>query len=268
MKKAPKSFSSKLWDATAGYRNCLIAMPGTLGNFTPIHVCRLETIPAITTADRIYVVNFNAGGVAMTLVNGGSLLTFTNFFFDELQTQPPLSVRPSRKTFSVTNVTQSDNVEGYISVANIADGVPMTFNGGGSGGALSQPQWDALKAAATTHQSAKVFSMKQLQHTHKWSTCFASAITATEWINFAINGATMVNDTQRNSTSTLLVYVSQPSVEQSLRLKVDEQIACRFPSDSLLQSVSTDYGTTVPPSASQEHLRNGALPHQGPGGYM
>ena len=248
---SPSFFDARL--AAANNWSCLTGLP-SLSNYSSINVMR--SVPITTeTVQLLIVVNFSYSGVAWHIMptsgaNKGKLTPYTHIDF---KADAPLAVRGSRKTVSLQNVTQHDQLQGLVKVAVTSAPLSLEENASAADERITEASVDELTQLCEASNQARNISSASFVSGMAFHCALASVISAAEWQTYsaAETAAQFVADSKVGASSSILILLPATEIgsEQVFNIQVNSQIACRYSAASLHNS-NTKPGT---PGFSSSH---------------
>ncbi len=247
---APKSLiNAKFFDARIPRTACISPSP-TLGNYTPLSLKARNTMLLGTGESKLLVLNFSRNGIACAIVH--DLLGSPHHGdvellpFDELLSDPPQSLRGSRKTITVGCSTANQDVAGAVHACMVPQSIQLTPHAS-KAGAIDAASTKSLSDIATSSTNSKQFSTLQFQKNPAFSLGFASYVLGAAYEPFAgmetgtltdpqknANVAKWLDNLQTGAMSTLVMKFASSGSSQSFELGVYEQVASRYPANHLL----------------------------------
>ena len=237
----PSFFDARL--AAQGNWSCITGLP-TLANYTPINVMR--SYPVTTEATPLLIVcNFSYSGVAWWIMQTAGLDKgkVVAYMHEDLQADAPMSLRGSRKTISLQNVTQENKLQALVKVSVTSAPLPLESTDAES---MTTETVDELVSLCESSNKARNFSAASFVSGMAFHCGLASVIQAAEWQTYdAANPLNLASKLGTDagvaaSSSILILLPSTNENHQTFNIQVNSQIACRYKATHLLSSNTKD----------------------------
>lgn len=260
------------FDARIRWPTCISPQPSA-GNYAGLYLKQIGDIPVPAmpgtpaSTDQVgllMILSFSTQGASLLHAPVSHVMANEDISvekFSQLASDYPLSVKPSRKTLSLTLTTSSDNTAGLFYVASVVQ--PLAWLN--SGAKITAASLSELKDLAQSSPGSRQFSSKQMQDTLSFSLGFASVIGGSEWSTYNdtnIGGTGTPTDAATRASSdsyftrmsSIVIYMPCAAQAQTLSWAVSEQLAARYPATHLLMGTSRRFVQVVPPAQNSAHV--------------
>jgi hypothetical protein len=224
-----------------------IPVVNSLGNFLTMNVYDSFTPQTDTISNLFFIVQFTPYGRSFIHFNAATAdntVTNTTFRgFPQITSNIPVSVRPSRKSITVSSLMNDNNIAGSVSVLNISsflayDFLTVSFN--------FTPAFAAsVDGLLNSSPETKVYNASTFKTPRTFSIFPASYVNYSQFHDF--DNWDNLTDAQRKEgmqaftelmpCTTLILKFSAVSVTQSYAVQMYEQIAARYQANTLLSSL-------------------------------
>lgn len=226
--------------------NDVITGEHSIGNMLPVvSTSNLEFGTSITASYTIVMLVHSNSGISYLTFTTSSIglvtqVTYGNY--TQLGTSPPDALRASRAGATLRNVTQNQNLAGEVKFLSLPNFVDLVWDGTGTM-KLSAAGAKSIFDIMNNNPHVKSYTGNDLASEHTFLAAPASYVSFTNWNSYTVPPnllsleQLLISDSEKMAMTTLIWMFPPTTVQNNYSFKFSQQVACRYPSNTLLNNL-------------------------------
>ena len=222
-----------------------VPVVNSLGNFVPINVFDSFSLSTSTTLNKYIILQFTYNGIScITCDSGSSNATYRTF--GALNTSVPATIRPSRMSICIGNLSNANTVTGQVQVLQIPNFLAYVFNNSPAPtNQFTDTFISSLSSLLDSNPQTKNYPASMFMTTRKFSLTPASYVNFCKFVDFdewagldvASQQAQLNAAAEDMAQGTLIIRFPNSTASNVYTIQIYQQICARYPANTILSSV-------------------------------